>query len=298
MKKLTVLSGKGGVGKSTISASIAILMARSAEIVVVDCDIDAPNLELVFGVEEEDFLSSEEITTSKKALLINEKCSKRRKCVQSCNFSAVTWDHHLRLPKFNNLLCVGCGACVFACPEDAVELKPVKNANIKWGMTKYKFPIVSGSLKMGESGSGKVVDFIKRKALEIAEELELEYMVVDSAAGIGCPVIASVRGSDYALLVTEPTPAAFSDLKRAFEIVKHFHVPSGLIINRWDINPEFTDEIVEYAKKEKISLFGKIPYDKRFVDALVNMKPVVLYEPEFEELFDDIVKKIFSNLSK
>lgn len=298
MKKLTVLSGKGGVGKSTLSASLAIVMARYGELIVVDCDVDAPNLELVFGVEEEDFIWAKEITTSKKAFLMDEKCRRRRICLQSCNFSAVTWDDHQNLPQFNNLMCVGCGACVFVCPEGAVEIRPVKNASIKWGMTKYKFPIVSGSLKIGESGSGRVVDSVKRKALEIAEELGLDFMIVDAAAGIGCPVIASVKNSDYALLVTEPTPAAFSDFKRALELVKHFHVPSGLVINRWDINPELTDELVEYATKEGIPLFGKIPYDKRFVDALVNLKPAVLYEPEFEVLFDGIVKKVFSELSK
>lgn len=296
MKSITILSGKGGVGKSTLAASIAVLLGRNHRIVTVDCDVDAPNLALILGLNKEDFESFESIQTSEKAELLVRKCKSRKACVDTCRFSAVSWDHKENLPLFNDFLCVGCGACVVACPECAINLKKVKNAAIKVGKTEYGFYIVSGQLNIGESGSGKVVDAVKMRAIELAENVQAEFLVIDSAAGIGCPVIASVRGSDYVIVVTEPTPAAFWDLERALQVVNHFNIPHGIVINRWDINPDFNEKIKSYAKTNEIPILGKIPYDTRFVDALVNLKPAVIYESKFENLFLKILNKTVHNI--
>lgn len=292
MKTIAVLSGKGGVGKSSITASLAVLLAEKHKIVAADCDVDAPNLALVLGIEEENLKLLERVETSEKAVLIEEKCSACRECLDSCNFSAVKWDYNKNLPVINNLLCVGCGACTVACPESALELESVENASISTGETEYGFPVVSGQLDIGASGSGKVVTAVKMRASEIAEDINAEFLVVDSAAGIGCPVIASVRGSDYVILVTEPTPAAFWDLKRAVGVVKHFDIPHGVVINRYDINNKFTEEIGEYFALNNIPVLGKIPYDKKFVHALVNLKPVVVFEPKFADIFLQILEKL------
>jgi MinD superfamily P-loop ATPase len=292
MRALTVLSGKGGVGKSTLTASLAVILGRENKIVVVDCDVDAPNLSLVLGLKEENFDSWEEIRTNEKANLIREKCKGLKDCVKACNFSAIQWDRDQRLPVINEFLCVGCGTCIVACPENAINFKKVKNAKIGVGNTTYGFPIVTGHLDIGESGSGKVVNAVKMKANEVAENIQADLMLIDAAAGIGCPVIASVRGSDYVLIVTEPTPVAFWDLNRAIEVVNHFGIPSGIVINRWDINEEFTDKIIDYCKSNDIPLLGRIPYDTRFVDSLVNLKPVVIYEPEFEKFFSKILESL------
>lgn len=297
MKIITILSGKGGAGKSTLTASLSVMIANDNKIVAVDCDADAPNLSLVLGLEEEDFDSWESLTTGEKIKMVQDKsklnkfcskCQDPKKCMNACNFSAITWNQEENIPVLNELLCVGCGACQLACPE-IFTLKKVQNARIGTGKTQYGFPIVSGQLKIGESGSGKVVNALRTTASNIAEDIQADYMILDAAAGIGCPVIASLTGIDYVILVTEPTSVAFWDLKRAIELVDHFNIPCGAVINRWGINKDLTYQLQDYFQKNQIPLLGMIPYDTRFIEALVNLKPVVAYEPNFKPIFADIM---------
>lgn len=284
MKTLTVLSGKGGVGKSSIAASLAVLLSRERSIVAADCDVDASNLSLILRSGSQE-VESREISSSEKAFFDEEKCTSCGKCKDVCPFGAIEWDDEKQVPKVNEFLCEGCGTCEIVCPEDAFEIKDVNNATIDRYDTRFDFPLVSGQLKMGEAGSGDVVTEVK----EEAEESEAELMVVDSPAGIGCPVIASVRGSDYVVAVAEPTPSGFSDLKRALEIVEHFDIDVGILINKWDLNEEFSERIVDFVDEENIPILGKIPYDKEFVDALVNLRSVVEISPEYEEEFENII---------
>lgn len=296
MKTITVLSGKGGVGKSSITASLAVLLAKNHKIIAADCDVDAPNLALVLGVEDKDLELLERVKTSERAVLLKENCNACKDCLQACNYAAIKWDDVENLPKISNFLCVGCGACTLVCLENAIRLETFENASITAGDTEYGFPIVSGQLDIGASGSGKVVNAVKIWASEIAGTINAEFMIVDSAAGIGCPVIASVRGSDYVILVSEPTPAAFSDLKRAIEVVEHFKIPRGGLINKCDINNKFSEEIEEYFSTNSITVIGKVPYDKKFVYALVNLKPVILSDDEIADIFRRILKKALKNL--
>ncbi len=306
MKTITILSGKGGAGKSTLTASLSVMLANDKKIVAVDCDANAPNLALVLGLEEENFNNWESITTGEKVEMNKEKlktpeicsqCHDLKKCVDSCNFSAITWNQEENIPELNELLCVGCGSCQLACPE-IFTLKKVENARIGAGKTKYGFSIVSGQLKLGESGSGKVVNSLRNKASNIAEDIQADYMLLDAAAGIGCPVIASLTGSDYVILVTEPTSVAFWDLKRAIELVDHFNIPCGAVINRWGINKDLTYQLQNYFKKNQIPLLGMIPYDTRFIEALVNLKPAVVYEPNFKPIFTDIMDNCLQDMDK
>lgn len=290
MKAITVLSGKGGVGKSSITASLAIELSKSHKIICADCDVDASNLALVFGLREKDFASLESITTNEKAFLDESKCTGCRKCVDACYFKAISWDKEKNIPLFDSFACEGCGVCPMVCPENALSLKKVDNARIGYGDTGYGFKVVSGQLEMGESGSGKVVAKVKKLAQEKGENAEI--MVIDSAAGIGCPVIASVNGSDYVIAVTEPTPSGLSDLKRALGIAEHFSIPSGIIINKHDINPEQTKEIEAFAEENDIPILSRIPYDKSFVDSLIELKPVIEYNPKTRKIFQEITDKL------
>lgn len=292
MRTLTVLSGKGGVGKSTVTASLGVLLARKGKITAADCDVDTPNLGLALGMREKDFDSWEKVSTNYKAKLIPEKCTGCKKCLSVCNFSAIKWDEKKKQPVFNRFLCEGCGSCELVCPEKAIKLERVQNAKIGTGKTSYGFPLVSGHLKMGEAGSGNVVDAVRAKAESVGRENKSETILVDAAAGIGCPVIASVRGSDFVVLVTEPSPAALWNARRAASVVKHFRVPYGIVINKWDLNRKFTGKIEDFAKKAEVPIMGKLPYDKAFVKALVNMKPAVVYEKRFESMFSDILDNI------
>ncbi|MCK9151530.1 ATP-binding protein [Methanobacterium alcaliphilum] len=292
LKTIVILSGKGGVGKSTLTASLSAMLSKNRKIMVADCDVDAPNLAMVLGLEDQQFNDWSYIKTSEKAHMVKETCKGRKKCVKACNFSAVKWDSKKSLPKFNELLCTGCGACIVVCPDNVIELKEIENGKIGSALTPYGFPIVTGQLNIGESGSGKVVDSVKDKAQKLSETTPSDLLIIDAAAGLGCPVIASVKGTDFVLIVTEPTPVAFSDLKRALGVVKYFNIDHGLVINRWDINEDFTRKIEKFARSNDIPLLGKIQYDKRFVDALVNLKPAVIYEDEFKKIFSNIIDKL------
>ncbi|MEA3248553.1 MAG: ATP-binding protein [Nanoarchaeota archaeon] len=289
MKTITILSGKGGVGKSSVTASLAVLLAKKEKIVAVDCDVDASNLALVLGVKN--FENQKEISTNEKAF-VNAKAKGCKNLVDVCTFSAISWNEKKDLPEINNFLCEGCGACKLLCPR-GIELKKVKNAVIGEAKTNYNFPLVFGQLKMGESGSGKVVHEVKK----LAETKNIDIMVLDSAAGIGCPVIASVQGSDYIVAVTEPNPSALSDLKRALQIVRHFGIPYGVIINKYDLNNGFSEKIEEFMRKNKIPLLGKLPYDKKFVQALVNLTPIVVYDKKFVQVFQSILNNIKNYIS-
>lgn len=292
MKVITILSGKGGVGKSSVTSSLAVTAAKGRKVTAADCDVDASNLALVLGLRDRDMKEWEWTETSEKAVLDSKKCTHCGKCRDVCRFSAIDWDEKRKVPVFNDLLCEGCGTCLIACPEKAISLKKVKNARIGVGKTEYGFDVVTGQLKMGESGSGKVVTEVKQKARNIAEKNGSDILFVDSSAGIGCPVIASVNGSDFVVAVTEPTPSAFMDLERALMVVEHFGILYGIVINKWDLNPEFSKEIERFAKSRGIPVLGKIPYDKRFVKALVSLKPAVTIGKEYEDLFSEILGNI------
>lgn len=289
MKEITVLSGKGGTGKSTVTSSLAVLLSKEFEIAAADCDVDASNLSILLGGKEP--FEKEELSTNEKAFVKNpQECRGEdcKGCVDLCTFSAIQWNEEEEKPGVNEFLCEGCGACKIACPEDVFELEEVENAELTKIETDYGFRLVSGQLKMGESGSGNVVDVIKEKV----REEDAEIIISDSAAGISCPVIASVRDSDYVVAVTEPSPAAISDLKRALDIVEHFGVPYGVIINKYDLNKEFTREIEAFARNRDVEVLGKIPYDKKFVESLVEMTPIVEKSEKYRDKFRGILENI------
>jgi MinD superfamily P-loop ATPase len=292
MKTITILSGKGGTGKTTLSSNLAVVLSKTKKIITADCDSDAPNLGLALGIIEKDFKDMQEVQTNEKAILDEKKCIGCKKCLNICNFGAIKWNNEKNKPFFNSLLCEGCGTCQLVCPTNAIKLIKVNNGKIGHAKTKYNFNLVSGQLNIGSTGSGKVVSLIKKKAEELAKKDSIELMLVDSAAGVGCPVIASIQGSDYIIAVTEPTPSALSDLKRALRTVDHFRIPYGIVINKWDLNKNFTIKIENFMKKYKIPILGKIPYDKKFVEALVKMKPVIEINPEYEKIFTDIIRNI------
>ncbi|MCK5039867.1 MAG: ATP-binding protein [Candidatus Aenigmarchaeota archaeon] len=292
MKTITILSGKGGVGKSSITASLAITLAKRRRIICADCDVDASNLALVFGIKEKDFEEYLPISTIQKAVFDLSKCNSCRKCFEECYFDAIELVNDK--PKLKEFSCEGCGVCQLVCPVDAIKLVDEKNAKIGYAKTKYGFRIFSAQLDVGASGSGKIVSAVKKKAEALAQDAEI--MLVDSSAGVGCPVIASVSGSDYALLVTEPTPSGFSDMKRAIKIVNHFNIPYGIVVNKHDINEEYTKRIEEFAEKNNAQILSKIPYDKAFVKALVNLVPVVVFDKKYEKLFEEIGSKILLRL--
>ena len=288
MKIITILSGKGGTGKSSILASLAIVMFRKKKIICADCDVDASNLALVFGIKENEFKEWLKLSAAQKAEFDYEKCNNCKKCIDNCYFNAIDFKNNR--PELKEFSCEGCGMCELICPTKAIKLIDINNAEIGYAETKYGFKVVSAQLEIGASGSGKVVAKVKEKTNELAKDAEIT--LIDSAAGIGCPVIASVTGSDYCVLVSEPTPLGLFDLQKAYDIVKHFNISCGIIINKFDINSKYYEKIKQFAKKNSIENIGKLPYDKSFAKALVNMVPVVLTNKDIEKLFNNIVNSL------
>jgi len=166
----------------------------------------------------------------------------------------------------------------------------VNNAKIGYGITKYGFNVVAAQLEVGQSGSGKIVIEVKKLAESLGKDAEI--MLIDSAAGIGCPVIASVSGSDYVIAVTEPTLSGFSDLKRVLAMVNQFRIPYGIIINKFDINAEICIEIERFVNERNVEILAKISYDRSFIDALVNLEPIIVYDKKYQKVFNEIKTKL------
>jgi len=282
--KIVILSGKGGVGKSMLSSALAMLFRKSSRVIAVDCDVDAPNLGIwLGGIKKWDKIIP--VVTSAKPEIDYKKCNGCGVCVEKCRFGALKMEKGK--PKLNPFLCEGCGACEVICPQKAIKLKPVQNGEIRIKQTKYGFPLVSGNLFPGETGSGKIVSEIKKEADKFNSDLQ----IIDSAPGTGCPVIAALQDSNFAILITEPTPSGFSDLKRVLKVVNHFKIPWNLVINKWDINPQLSNRMKKWAKNK---LLGEIVYDKKIFKAIANLTPIM--ETNLKAKIE--IKNIFKKLNK
>jgi len=280
--KLVIASGKGGVGKSMLCSVLVMLFSQNKKVVAVDCDADAPNLAIwLGGVKKWD--KTIPVITSARPEFDYRKCNGCSLCAKNCRFSAIEMVNGK--PQLNPFLCEGCGACEVVCPQKAITLKPVQNGEIRIKRTKYGFPLVSGQLYPGETGSGKVVTEIKKES----EKFKYNLMLIDSSPGTGCPVIASLQDSNFAILVTEPTPSGFTDLKRVLEVVNHFKIPWGLVINKWDINSQLSDKIEKWAGKK---LLGKISYDKKIFKAITSLTPILETNLKAKKEINNIFKKV------
>lgn len=274
MKEIVVVSGKGGVGKSTITASLGAALSNEYRVVMADADVDAPNLALFFRAKQRE---SRDIRASEKAFIDYEKCTSCLECVDACKFSSMVESDGgpLVIPYF----CEGCGACNIACPEGAVEIRDVVNGKISISDCDG-LVVVSGELSIGGSSSGRLVDEVKVAAKEETARVNAELMLTDGPPGIGCPVISSIKGCDYVIAATEPTPAALSDLKRLLDVVAHFKVPFGVVINKSDIHQASKDAVRDFARQNDIEILAEIPYDVNVPRSIAGAEPVVTAYPE------------------
>jgi MinD superfamily P-loop ATPase len=277
LKEIVVVSGKGGVGKSSITASLAVLLDETGvSITTVDLDVDAPNLSIVLGTDITDFT---EIQASEKASIDTTKCKRCGRCVPVCKAEALI-NIEGGVPTVIPFLCEGCGACTVVCPTSAISINRITNGRIGVAKTPYGFPIVSGQLNMGESSSGHIVTAVKVKGRTIAEDSGSDLILVDGPPGIGCPVIASIAGANHVLIVTEPTPAARNSLDRILNVLDHFRIPASAVINRYDLNPIYANKIEDWIQaKWAIPIAQKIPFDKNILLSLSKKIPVVEYAP-------------------
>ncbi len=266
MNELVVISGKGGTGKTTITACFAALAGGNA--VLVDADVDAPNLSLVTQPQQ---LENHEFRASKKAKIDLEACSSCGLCLELCRFGAISDDYYI-----DPVCCEGCGVCSRACPENAIAMHEVVSGHWFISQTSYG-KLVHARLGVAEENSGILVTAIRKKAKIIAEEEQKHYLITDGPPGIGCPVIASLGGAKEALIVTEPTLSGIHDLERVLSVCRHFKIPASVCINRYDLYEENARAIEDYCRQESIELAAKIPFDRAFVEATAQGVPVVEY---------------------
>jgi len=289
MKQLTILSGKGGTGKTTLTASFSIL-AKNA--VVADCDVDAPDLHMLLHPE---VIEMQQFKGSKIAVIDENKCARCGLCREKCVFAAVTSDL-----KVDAIACEGCGVCVVACPANAVTLVERVSGSAYISKTKYGF-MSHAMLHPGESNSGKLVTLVRQNAKIVAEKENSAIVIIDGSPGIGWPVIASIAGVDAGLVITEPTLSGIHDLERVLQLLNHFHVAPFVCINMYDINAANTACISSFCRKNRVEVIGKIPFSAEVTEAMVNGKTIVEYSPrsavakEIESIWKKVVNMMSGN---
>lgn len=271
MKELVVISGKGGTGKTSVVASFAAL-AKDA--VLADCDVDAADLHLVLTPEVK---RREEFWSGHEAVIRQADCIRCGACLAHCRFEAVTMDGQAAGEAtftIDPLACEGCGVCVRFCPVKAIDF-PERRCG-EWYISDTRHgPMVHARLDVAAENSGKLVSLVRREARRIAGEQGKSLLLVDGPPGIGCPVIASVTGADLVLAVTEPTLSGEHDLERVLHLTRHFGIKTAVCVNKWDINPEMTDQIEHRATQAGAVVAGRIPYDRAVTEAQVCGKAVV-----------------------
>lgn len=268
MQEIVVISGKGGTGKTSVLSGLAPLGPKK---VLADCDVDAADLHLIMHPsvqKQHEFISGE------LAHIDPDSCTECGLCREYCRFDAI--DASFRVWEQN---CEGCALCYHVCPSGAVRMEPRFNGY--WYVSETRFgTMVHAALLPGAENSGKLVTTVRTEAREIAQQNGIELILTDGSPGIGCPVIASLSRASLALIVAEPTLAAVSDLKRVQELTAYFDIPSGIVLNKADINESLGEEIKAFANEKGLPLFGRIPYSEGITRAQIEGLSITEYDPD------------------
>jgi len=263
MKQIVIISGKGGTGKTVITASFAALAKNK---VMADCDVDAADLYLLLHPEIKETYEF----TGRVAEIDEDKCIQCGKCQEVCRFEAIK--NFIVDP----ISCEGCGVCPYVCPQETIKM--IEHSAGNWFVSETKYgPLVHAKLGIAEENSGKLVSLVKQKARDIAQKQRRDFIIIDGPPGIGCPVIASLSGVDITLIVIEPTLSGIHDLERVAGVAYHFGIKTLVCINKYDLNLKITQNIENFCKTYNIELIGKVPFNKVVTEALVMGKPVVEY---------------------
>ncbi len=287
MKQLVIISGKGGTGKTIISASFAALAQKK---VMADCDVDAANLYLLLHPEIQE---EQPFSGGERATVNLERCTGCWNCIDVCRFSAISEREEGKI-SIDPISCEGCGICSYVCPAKAITME--KNISGKWFVSQTKYgPFVHARLGIGEENSGKLVTEVRKKARKIAENNNSDLVIIDGPPGIGCPVIASLSGTDMALVVTEPTLSGIHDMERVIQMAHHFRTKTACCINKFDLNLRLSDQIENWCHKNSVPVVGKIPFDESVTKSMVQGIPLIEFS---ENSVSGEIKKVWQRLLK
>ena len=265
MKQIVVISGKGGTGKTIITGAFAALAKNK---VMADCDVDAADLHLLLKPEiKEKHIFKSGVT----AVIDKNKCTECGKCIKICRFNAINKDFVV-----DPISCEGCVFCSHVCPAEAIKME--ENISGEWFISDTRFgPMVHAKLGIAEENSGKLVSLVRQRAKEIAEKRKCDWVIIDGAPGIGCPVIASLTGIDCALVITEPTLSGLHDADRVIGVARHFGISVKVVVNKYDLNLDITEKVEKYCRDNNIEFIGKIGFDESVVKAMIKGKTIIEY---------------------
>ena len=271
-KELVVISGKGGTGKTSLVACFAALAGNT---IISDCDVDAADLHLILEptIKERGSFSGGVI-----AEIDQDKCTQCGKCYETCRFDAIEKETvgGNEMFSINKTACEGCGVCHLVCQDNAIKVRDAVSG--EWYISETRFgPMSHAKLGIAEENSGKLVTLVRSKKDRFVEEVNGGDALIDGSPGTGCPVIASITGADYALIVTEPTVSGIHDMERVLAVINFFHVKSGIIVNKYDLNEEMTERIKVLADEHQCDFLGAIPYDNSITEAQMEKLSVVEY---------------------
>lgn len=283
MRELVVLSGKGGTGKTSLTAVFASLAKNS---VLCDADVDASDLHLLMAP---DIKQRTDFKGGGVAVINPDQCTGCGLCMEVCRFDAVKEGF-----KVDEIECEGCGVCVDLCPERAIDF-PIKTCG-EWYISETRFgPMVHARLGIAEENSGKLVVLVRQEAKKLAESKNIDLILTDSPPGIGCPVIASLGGATALIIVTEPTVSGLHDMERVAQLAANFKAPCMVCVNKADLNPEQAEAIEKLAEKKNLSVLGRIPFDPVFTESMIQGKNIIEYKNDskislvIREIWDQIM---------
>jgi MinD superfamily P-loop ATPase len=260
MREIVILSGKGGTGKTSLTAAFAHLASGH---IICDLDVDAPDLHLIL---QPDNRTTEHFVSGHEALIRPDDCERCGQCTAACRYDAIQGEDP---PVVNPLKCEGCKLCVALCPAQAIDFVP--NHCGDWYRSTSRFgPMVHAQLFPAEENSGRLVALLRQQAKAIAEAEGLNLILSDGPPGIGCPVISALSGANLAVIVTEPTVSGRHDLERVLELCRHFKIPAGVIINKCDLNQDQAEGIEAFCQTHDLNLIGKLPHDMAFTEAMIQ----------------------------
>lgn len=268
MQELVIISGKGGTGKTSLTAAFAAL---AQPVALADCDVDAADLHLMLRPR---IRQREEFRSGATAVIDADRCVQCGACRAACRFDAIDAAFVV-----DPLACEGCRVCLYACPVQAVTM--AENVCGEWFVSDTDYGVMAhAALGVAAENSGKLVATVRQQAKRIAAEEGRDLILIDGSPGIGCPVISSIAGASLVCVVTEPTLSGLHDLRRVIDLTAHFNIPATVCVNKADINPAMTAQIAAYCAERALPVAGTLPYDPLITEAVIRQRPVTELAPD------------------